>query len=321
MILYSDISINSNPVEILSVEVTEGHKQAAARITLELSDISGVELNHPITADFGYTSSHGNIFTGYIDAITETRMPGIYRLEGRDIVKRAMEHFIVTTDLENPWSRNNIPAENLVRDLLAEAGITNYSGDATSFTFGVSCPAEFNLIAAWDAVTQVCNILAYNCYAKNGTVYFKRVTPVPAETATKTLTIGNSGNILTEEYSRSTDNLRNKVVVFGRPPIYAERSIVSPHLPSGFYKTAIVSSELIDLQSMADSSAEYNLALYNKLTESVSIEIAGDYTVRARDTVEIIEPFLSMYGDKWFVFSVSHNLSERGYITRLNLTR
>ena len=72
---------------------------------------------------------------------------------------------------------------------------------------------------------------------------------------------------------------------------------------------------------MADDSASYNLDLYNKLTETVSLELEGDYRIRARDTVSVNEPFTEMSGDLWFVYAATHRIDKSGYTTRINLSR
>jgi len=330
--IFTDVQINGNPVDILSLEVSEGYKQTCARFSLDTDDITGFDLNDVVTIDMGFDAAHGPIFQGYVDEITETRMPGTYSVEGRDVLKRAIEHFIVSTDIDHPWSRENIAAENLVRDLLSEAGIGAYVGAATAFTFGTSSPAEFNLMTSWDGIRLICNILAYTCFAENGVVYFKREFPVPVAPSTHSFDVGNAGDIVLIDYGYNPDNLRNKVVVFGKSGIYAERhedDTPNPwppparksFLPANFYKTAIVSSELIDLQSMADSSAQYNLELYNKLTEFIRLETIGDYLVRSRDTIDVTEPFTGMVADEWFIYSVSHRIDDSGYTMSLNLSR
>ena len=319
--LYMDISGDGSGMDdVQSIEIDEGYKQASARFKIETRSVGTFGLNDQIIIDIGYDGDHAALMYGYIDSITATDRPGTYEVVGRDIIKKAIDHFIVSTDLENPWSRRNISAENLVRDLLSEASITDYSGDASSFTFGVNYPAEFQLISSWDAIERICNIIAWRCYAKGDTVYFKNLQPVPVGATAITLQAGTSGNISTISYEYSTDNLRNKVVVFGRDGIYAEDSAVSPYLPTDFYKTAIVSSELIDTQSMADDSATYNLALYNKLTEVVKVDVEGNPSLRARDTIECIESFTGVSGD-WFVYSVSHRIGNDGYTTTAHLTR
>jgi len=287
---------------------------------LETRDVGSFGLNDHITATAGYEGDTASIFDGYIDEINSTRRPGLYEITARDILKRAIEHWIVTTNLDEPWSRSNISAEDLVGALLNEAGITSYSGDASSFTFGVSHPAEFQLVSAWDAIERICTILAWRCYARDGTVYFKNLQPTPSGSPVAYLRVGDAGEITSINHEESTENLRNKVVVFGREGIYAEASQSSPYLPAGFYKTAIVSSDLIDTQSMAQAAADYNLALYNRLTEVVRVDIEGDAGIRARDTINVMEPFTGVKGN-WFVYSCVHRVDENGFTTQLHLLR
>ena len=323
--IYTDVQVDGNPIDVLTVEVTEGYQQVTARSNIETDDISGVSLNDLVTIDIGYDGDHGQIFTGYIDDIDDSRMPGTYQISCRDVLKLAIETWLVSTDIENPWSRSHISAEDLVHDLLAEAMITNYSGAASGFTFGVQNPAEFNMMSVNDAIRTLCHILAYNYWARNGTVYFDRVFPYPdpGDPIDHSMSVGNTGNIVVIDYNYSTEELRNRVVVFGAADddIYAEEKVASPYLPAGFYKTAIVSSEFIDTQSMADASAIYNLALYNKLTESMKIEAEGNYRYRMHDIIGVTEPFTGMSGDKWFLYAVTHRVSDQGYTSSLSLTR
>lgn len=312
---YDDVT------SIISAEVTEAYKQPCARFRLEVEDTGSFGINDDITITMGYQGDTAQIFEGFIDSITSTRRPGVYEIAGRDIIKFAIEHWIVTTDLDAPWSRSNISAEDLVRDLLIEASVTDYSGDTSNFTFGVSNPAEFQLVSSWDAIERICNIIAWRCYAENGTAYFKDLPPEPSGSPSAYIRRGEGGEIIQIGYETSTENLRNKVVVFGRDGIYAEASAESPYLPAGFYKTAVVSSELIDSQSMADDAADYNLALYNRLTEAVRLDILGDSSIRARQTVNVLEWFTGVDGD-WFVYSCTHRMDESGgYTTQLRLLR
>jgi len=323
--LYRNITIGGVPRNdsLISVDVSESYKQVAARCSIELSDVSGINLNQVINIDIGYPDNHEVIFIGYVDDITYTRLPGTYIVTGRDILKLALEYWLVSEDLDNPWSRKNIQAENLVRDLLHEAGITNYNGAHVGFTFGVNNDAEFNLMSVWDAVRTICHILAYNCWAEGGTVYFDRVFPYPeaGDPIEHSFNVGTGGNIILVDYEYSTEELRNRVVVFGKDKIHAEVKTSSPYLPPNFYKTAIVSSELIETQKMADASASYNLNLYNKLTETLRVEAEGDPRVRCRDIVGITEPFIGMSNDKWFVYDVTHRLDDNGYKISMSLSR
>jgi len=329
--LYSDVTVGGTSLDALSIDVSEGYKQTCARCSIEVEDIKDVGLNDEISLDLGYDTDHSEIFTGFVDEISHTRTPDTYVIEGRDTLKLAIEYWLVTTDIDNPWSRSNIAAEDLVYALLDEAQVfsyATYSGDTTGFTFGTQNDAEFNLMSVWDAVRTINHILAYHCYEKNDVIYFTRVFPEPAGSRTSDNHIiqsGNSGNLTFIEYAYSTDNLRNKVVVFGRDGIYAEDSAASPHLPSTpetFYKTAIVSSELIDTQSMADDSATYNLNLYNRLTEFSRIDVEGNPHVRAYDTVEVTESLTEMSNELWFVYSATHTWNVNGgYTMSLSLSK
>lgn len=333
---YSNVVINGITLDTISVEVAEGHEQTCARFSVEVEDTTGIDLNDTVTIKMGYVGDNGIVFKGYVDEIVQSRMPGTYSIKGRDVLKRAIEHYLVTTNIDNPWSRSHITAENLVRDLLKEAGITDYSGAHTSFTFGTQCPAEFNLMSSWDAIRTICNIIAYNCYCVDGRVYFQRVFPIPtipAPPGSFELKTGTGGNTTFIDYGYNTDNLRNQVIVFGLGGIYAEaHSATTPcppgwpapctFLPAGFYKTAIVSSEFIDSDGMAEDSAKYNLELYNKLTESLRIEAEGDHRLRCRDTVTVTDLiFTGMNADEWFVFSITHKISDEGYTMSVNLSR
>jgi len=328
-LLYVDVQLYTDPettvplTGIVGLEVAEGHGQTTGRASIEMSNLDNVTLNKRISINMGFEDGHGLMFVGYIDEITTTRPPGHYTLECRDLLKKAVEHFLVTTDIEDPWSRTNIPAEDLVGDLLAEAriDISHYHKVETLFTFGVEGPAEFNLMSSWDAINTICNILAYSCWCENGEIYFDRVFPVPDGPATHAFAVGEDGDIISIDYGYNTENLRNQVVVFGKEGIYAEASIPSPYLPDDFYKTAIVSSELIQTQGMADKSAEYNLDLYNKLTENLRVDAEGDCTVRCRDTVSVTEPYTEMDEALWFVYSITHRVDNSGYTMSMNLTR
>lgn len=317
--LYCDLTSDGNSIDIISVEVAEAYKQTCARCSFEVEDITNIILNSTIIVDLGYVGDHAQMFKGYVDEIDYSRMPGFYKVECRDILKRAIEHYIVTTDLENPWSKENIQTETLVRDLLKEAGITDYSGDVTHYTLGTNGPAEFNLISSWDAISQINAIIAWYCYAENGVVYFKDMWPVPVGAPVHTFITGDAGEIISIEYSQSTENLRNKCIAFGKDGIYAEAHAASPYLPVGFYKTAIVSNELIDTQSMAQQSCDYNLNLYNRLTETLHVEIEGDPHVRTRQTVHVTEAFTNVDSD-WFVYSTRHRLATDNATYQTSLT-
>ena len=275
-----------------------------------------------IQISLGYVSGAGRVFTGYIKEINSERLPGQYIINASDVLSRAAEHMIVSEDPEDTFKRYNISMEDLVEDLLDEAGITNYVGDESHFTLATgSEPAEFQLVFAMDAINQVAEIIAWHCWADHdGVVHFADLKPVPAASSSATYITGSSGQILTSNRSISTENLRNKVVVYGASPIVAEEHDSSPYLPAGFYKTAVISSVLIDSQSMATTCAEYNLEAWNRLTEVVNVEILGDYHRHMGDTITVVESFAGVSG-RWFVRDCVHSFSSGGYVTRMVLVK
>lgn len=316
--LYSSVT---GGVNVISVEVTESFGQPTSRCSIVTDDYKTLSLGDSITVDLGFSDSHGKVFEGYIQDITAEKIPGQYKIEVNDVLIRAVEYLIVSTDLENPFSRSNISMEDLVGDLLSEAGITDYSGDASSFTLATGeVPAEFQLVFAMDAVNQVAGIIAWHCYADhNGHVYFKNIKAAPSGSAVASYTVGTSGNIVVVNRATNTDNLRNKVVVFGASPIAASAASSSAYLPAGFYKTATISSSLIDTQSMAETSAAYNLAAWNKLTETTKVEAIGDYARHARQTVSVTDSFTGASGN-WFIRDITHSFSTT-YMIRMNLVK
>jgi len=308
-----------------SIEVTEGYGQPCSRaniITATKPGDLGLDLGDTIQISLGYDTGAGRVFTGYIKEINSERLPGQYIINASDVLSRAAEHMIVSEDPEDTFKRWDISMEDLVEDLLDEAGITNYVGDTSTFTLATgSEPAEFQLVFAMDAINQVAEIIAWHCWADHdGVVHFADLKPIPAASSSASFTTGSSGQILVSNRSISTENLRNKVVVLGLAPITAEEHESSPYLPAGFYKTAIISSVLIDSQSMADVAAEYNLEAWNRLTESVNVEILGDYQMHMGDTVTITEGFTGTSG-RWFVRDCVHSFSASGFITRMVLVK
>lgn len=309
-------------MEAVSIQIVEGYEQPTARCSIVTPDYGGLSLGDKIEVTIGFDGDNGKVFEGYVQNINSERMPGYHIIEAEDILIRAAEYLIVSIDLDNPFRRWNITAEDLIEDLLNEAGITDYTSGVTGFTFATGeVPVEFNLTFAWEAVQQIANVVAWHVYAdQSGQVHFENIKPEPSGAPVASYTTGGAGNLIIGRRTRSTERLRNKVVVFGNPPIKAEDSAVSPYLPAGFYKTAVVSSVLIDTQSMADTTASYNLSKWNKLTEALSVEALGDYARHARQTVSVTETFSGASGN-WFIHDITHAFGEDTYVIRMNLVK
>lgn len=312
--LYASITGVDTPI---SIDIVEGFKNIST--SCEITCVSTtLGLGDDISIDMGYVGDHGVIFTGIVKKINKAAPDNSIKLSCFDTLVKASDYFMASEDPNEPFSRTNIDAADLVGDLLALASITNYTPVTTNFTF---TEPEFNLVSVADAIGQINAILAYHIWSdENGQIFFQDRRPyvMVGDTPILTFITGNSGSIITNEYTRSDDDLRNKVVVYGQDPILASAQTSSPYLPVGFYKTAVIASPLITTQSMAQDSADFNLELYNRLTRTVSCEALGDYRLHARDIVTITEAHTGVSGD-WFVYSLSHSFNDGGYTMRMVL--
>jgi len=121
-------------------------------------------------------------------------------------------------------------------------------------------------------------------------------------------------------HTQSTEGLRNRVVAYGKNNISATAKTSSPYLPAGFYKTAVLATPILDTTSLCQTAANYNLDLYNRLTESLTIQITGDWNVKPRLFATITESFTGVDGN-WFIYQVEHNLGKEGYVQNVTLTK
>lgn len=312
--LYADITGITTPI---SVDIIEGYRSFSRTCNINCASTT-LTLGDSITVDLGYIDSHGLVFTGYVKEIQKATPDNTINISCFDELIKATDYFMVSDDPDEPFTRSNIDAADLVGELLAEASITNYTPVTTNFVF---TEPEFNLLSVTDAISQAANIIAYHVWADStGEVFFadRRPYVMIGDTPSWTFTTGNNGNIITNEYSRSDDDIRNRVVVYGNDPIVAVASATSPYLPTDFYKTAVIASPLITEQGMADDSAAFNLELYNRLTKNVSCEALGDYRVHVNDIISVTEAHTTVSG-YWFIYSISHAWSDAGYTMRMVL--
>lgn len=312
--LYASIA---GVTDVISIDQIEGYKSFSRVCNITCRSTS-LNIGSSITVDAGYSDSHGVIFTGIVKKILTSVPDNLVTLTCFDTLIRATDYLMASEDPQEPFARQDIDATDLVEDLLNEAGITSFSASPSTFIFS---EPEFNLVTVADAIGQINSIIAFHVWAdSNGTVYFadRRPYVMGGDTPTHTFTTGSSGNIVTIEYSRSDDDLRNRVVVYGLDPVQATASTSSPYLPVGFFKTAAIASPLITEQQMAQDSADFNLELYNRLTREVSCEVLGDYTLHVNSIVTVTESNTGVTGD-WFAYSVNHSWNDSGYLTKLVL--
>lgn len=315
--LYEDIT---GVARVLSVSVSTSHTAQSSIAIIEAIDTS-LDIGDLITIDIGYVGDHGRIFKGYVKNIEYKEPTLTYTITASDVLVRAMDYFIAATDPNDPFTRQNISAEDLVGDILSLAGISDYVGSNSNFTLAISNPLEVNLTTAYDYCRFIADIIAFHLYADvNGTVRFldRRFFPMDGDSPIGTV---NKAISISAKYAESDRDLRNRVVVYGAGGIYAEAKEESPFLPDDFYKSVVVAApQVFDTQDMADQAAEYNLDLLNRLTKSASIVIVGDHRYIARKTANFSFPEVGISGE-WYIFSAEHSFNNSGYTVSLELRK
>lgn len=314
--LYATATNTSN---ISRIRFSEAHNDSAPLVSIDAVS-SSLTIGDDISVDIGYTTDHTTIFNGYVKDIQRTTPPTTYNITAYGKLIRAVDYFLASTDPNDPFTRQNIKAEFLVRDLLQEAGLNNYGYEATNFTFAVNGPLEVNLTAVYDYCKLIADTLAWHIYGdKNGKIWFVERWPRIMDGDSPIATITNN-EILNISYSISDRDLRNRIVVYGRDGISAEAKEASDHLPAGFYKAVVASAEWIDTQSMAQLAANRNLDLLNRLTEEAVVTILGDANLNAREVITVVNSHTGL-NDDFYVYGIDHDWSNKGFTTTLTLRK
>ena len=85
--------------DILEMEVVADAGAACARFSF-LTPNSGFSVNDSISLQMGYSGGYSTVLTGYVDTVSAERPPGLYRIEGRDKLKLAVEYFIAVASMD-----------------------------------------------------------------------------------------------------------------------------------------------------------------------------------------------------------------------------
>ena len=322
-----DLYLTATDVDDLR-EATVQESMAQASTTIELVCTShSLDIGDAVTVDLGYADEHEVFMTdGIVKEIVYNRPEHQYRITVHDQLVKAVDYFIASDDPDAPLEVSNIKAEDLVELLLNLAGLTNFVGESTIFTYAVHQPNKINLLTVWqmvETVSRVCGCITY-CDAA-GQIHFTTRKPyiVGGDTTEETFITGDSGSIEAISYTRSDEWLRNRVVVYGLEStnIYAVATGASAYLPPGFNKTLVVAHPLIDTVEEAQRTADVNLEMFNRLTETVSLSALGNPGIHARDIVAVTESFTGLSDTQFVVFGAQHHLGPEGYTMDLTLTK
>lgn len=315
-ILSASVTGTSN---IFSIAVNDSHvaPTATAIVTAKTTSLT---VGSYAEVRLGYVGDQFLALTGYVKEIEYKEPELVYTLTIPNVMIRAVDYFIASSSPTEPYSWQNIAAEDLVREVIALSGLTDFASDTSSFTFAISVPVEVNLTPAYDYARFIGNIIAYNLYADNdGVVQFRDRRPYPMGGDPSVYTVNNT--VLVEGTHELSDrDIRNKVIVYGSGEIHAEASASSPYLPPGYFRTVVVAAPgVIDSQSMAQQAANFNLDLLNRPTLRLNLSIIGKTDLFARQCVTVNIPELGISSEKWYIYSIEHNWSKAGYITNLEL--
>jgi hypothetical protein len=140
---------------------------------------------------------------------------------------------------------------------------------------------------------------------------------VGGDTAIATWTTGASGQILS--ISKETDNskIRNVIKVYGKTPLTARASAASAYVVVD--QAAVIAHELLDTAEICSATAAVNLELLNRLGITYTVDLVGDASIVPRSIYHITESFVSANEDV-FVYRVSHQLGESGFLTNVTCT-
>jgi hypothetical protein len=330
---YSITGVSAGDLDTLTVR--EAYNSPVASAVLSVTDTT-LGLGDAITINIGFDGSNVKVFRGYVSQVNRNIPGHLIGLACEDELARAVNFFIASDDPENPLTYSNIQSEDYVEDILKQAwynDLGSFSFEANvpgSFTWATDLPAEVNLLSAWQGANEMAQLLAWHIYAdRNGKIWFVDRKPYIMGGDSNDYTWNESAgtNVISVDYTQSTEETRNKVVVYGRAGIQATASAARSDLyAADYYKTAVIGHPLIQTQAQAQTTADYNLTLFNRPTETVNLSIEGNANVTARQIGELtMTEFTSgeVGGDTsdWFIYQVQHQFGARGFTTNMTLTK
>jgi len=315
--LYTSVT---NTSDIISVTVAQNYNTPSASAEIATHSTS-LEIGDAANIVLGYVGDTAQVLTGYVKSIERNIPEDTYIIVVNDVMVRAIDYFVASSNPNAPFTRSQVDAEDLIADLMALAGLTNYNGGTTNFIYGWTVPVEVNLVGCYEYCNQLSNMLAWHLWAdSSGVIQFQDRKPYIMGGDSASATINDNSNILKISTVKSDDDLRNRVVVYGANGIFAEATSSSAYLPAGYYKTVVLSSAYVDQQVHANTAATENLAKWNRLRDVVYIDIEGDPNIEARDIIHLTESNLSI-DDDYFVYGLQHRLDASGFVTSLELRK
>lgn len=315
---------------ITYITINDSHNNSTRNATIDCRNCT-LNLGDYLEIDLGYTDNHRKLFSGYIKQVEKKTPDNTFSITASDLMIRAIDYFIVPTNPNDSLKYRNIKAEDVVRNIMALAGLSTFYYDETYFTFGVNNEFEVKLISSYDYSRMIGDLLTWSIWCdQNGAVHFENRKPYVMHGDTGQP--GDSADIAIAytlydpyivSYSKiiSEKNLRNRIVVWGSDGVYAVAEVDSPYLPDGFRKSALLSApDLVTDNGTAQQIADYNLNLLNRITTSINTTVVGDPLLEAR---KVIHTNVNLPGSSenrdFYVFTAEHSWGKQGYTTNLDL--
>jgi len=313
---------------LVQLSVNEAFNTPSRSAVLNVSGTT-LDLGDSIIINIGFTGSTAKVFTGYVTNIQKSTPAYEIVVTCEDVLTKALNYFIAADDPENPITYSNIESGVYVQNILALADIDTFESTVTppTFTWATDLPAEVNLTSAWQAVNEMANMLAYHIHAdRNGKVWFTKRAPYIMGGDSDDFQFDEAAgtDVLSLAYRKSIEETRNRVVVYGREGIFASASQSRGDIlySADYYKTAVIAHPLIQTQALAQTTADYNLVMYNRLTEMLQLEVEGNPSLEINKIVEVTGSTFSGIGTSdWFIYQCRHNFSPTGYTVDMTLTK
>lgn len=309
-----------NGVEVSGLEfltINRGHGNSISSLIFTVPD-KLFSIGDLVYVDIDVSGNTYRGFYGYVKSYDYQNKDGIYEYNAFGVLVRAKDNFIASSTPDTSYKIFNKSIESLIGDLLNMSHIYNYIYDPTNFYLAVTHEYEINLINAYDMISQAKKIIAWEVWDDEyGNVYLKDRKPYIMPSDTSYMIIDS---FIDFDLNINDTDLRNRVVIYG-DNVYSEAKTSSSYLPTGYYKTVVLASNLIQSQTFADLAADYNLNALNRLTEELTL---------VKEIVPFVEPFkvitlstgISDIDGDWYVYNVTTEVRlNSGAIQTLSLRR
>lgn len=303
------------------------------------------------------TSTYRVRFFGFIDQVDFTNPPQLQKLECRDILKLAQDNYLihsnrlvyfkdpVVDELDDEGSPmggqtpGNRTAKKIISTLLTDSGIpesrqqldfVDYPASG-AIIIGGNAVAVFVYESAMDAANRICDLIGYRLWADSvGQVQCREVRPIAGETSIVTyrsqeetyngsFTVVTPGNLISID-SKTDDDLRNWVTVYGYEELISTVAGVSEYVPSPpTYRRTEIRSYLLDTQELVTAVAARVYSDLNRLRHTARATIEGDPRLEIGQTITVYDAFATEVSINYILYDYNSRFSAGEWLMDLSL--